>query len=117
MAVSKLAVERSGLSDPIIDSALRELATGKIEDATRRAVEELVHSLDEEYFDLKDAGERGEAPSDAYRPIFRRARAANAVFYALSQDSFEAATEALYEAKAATLDIGSLRDIVRQLIV
>jgi len=72
----------------------------------------LVRELDTTYFDLRDSAEEAQAPPTEWRAAFSRARLANAVLFALSDDSLEAATEAIYEASAATGDLKGLRAAV-----
>ena len=52
----------------------------------------------------------------AQRAAFQRARAANAVFYALDPAPFTAATDGLYKATAATQDEEALAELIRGVV-
>ena len=68
----------------------------------------LVAQLDDEYFQLQEAEEEGQASSEDYMRVFGQARAVAAVAFAGGDDPFEAATEAIYEAAATTDNQGDL---------
>jgi hypothetical protein len=71
-------------------------------------LERIVQGLDSSYLDLNEAGSSPEAVLAA----FRRARAANAVLFALSSDPLIAAEECAYEAAMATDHIERIRDLI-----
>ena len=56
------------------------------------------------------------AADSEYMRAFERARAANAIYYALSTDAWEAATESIYEATAATDQFEAIAEIVSQVL-
>jgi hypothetical protein len=72
-------------------------------------LERIVQGLDSSYLDLNEAA--GSSP-EAVLAAFRRARAANAVLFALSSDPLIAAEECAYEAAMATDHIERIRDLV-----
>jgi hypothetical protein len=71
------------------------------------AVSAIVKQLDDLYFDL---GEEPEASDTQVQAAFRRARAANALEYAMQGNAYEA----IYEARASTDDIDALHQVVLQ---
>jgi hypothetical protein len=105
-AVAEFAVIRSGLQDRLIREALVQLRTGLPDETMKTEIAALVESLDERYFDLQEAGRDPLA-------AFGRARAANAVLFAVDPDPFVAAAEAVYEASVATDDLPQLEQLVR----
>jgi hypothetical protein len=72
----------------------------------------LLDELDELAWDIQDEAEAGNVPWDRYSEAFARARAANSLLFALSPDPFVAATEAAYEANAATNDFERVTVII-----
>ncbi len=110
LAACRFALERNPTNDPIISGAIQEIESGHpVSALLRTTLEKLVESLDEEYFDLQEAGREGRIPPEAYLPAFYAARTANAVYCATSPHSLNAATESVYEANAATEDLDGLR--------
>ena len=63
----------------------------------RDRVAGIAEELDRKYFDLREAEEAG-GHSTGWEELFRRARAASAVYEASGPDPLLAATEATYEA-------------------
>jgi precorrin-4 methylase len=96
------AVEHSALTDPTASSVLSRLkAGGEIDDLARLRLDRLVDAWDEEAWKEVDNTHTGDL--SVYAARFNKARAANALVYALehrsfSQDSWLAAAEAIYEA-------------------
>jgi hypothetical protein len=102
-ACAQLAVERAFAGDASNDKAVlrQALATKPPAPDVADAVEKLVDKLDGLGFDLNDKAEAGKATIEEYQAAYDKARAANAVWYVLSEDSLIAATEAAYEAGVA----------------
>ena len=113
-AVARAAVERTGLSDPLIDKVMQRTAP----DAVLRArVLIVAEKLDDRYFTLKEPlEERQDAgKTDPHVMVaFSRARAASAVAESLGDDAREAAASAAYEAFIATGDADYLTDAVER---
>jgi hypothetical protein len=65
----------------------------------------IVEQLDDHYFDLNEAPEANDA---AVQSAFRRARAANALECAMQGEAYDA----IYEARASTDDVVTLRQVV-----
>lgn len=111
-AVARAAVGDCELTDDdAVSRALESLpASSEPDPELAREVEDLVGRLDVVYWDLQEeADEKGSAEaSEASSDAFKRARAANAVLYALSGDAGEAA----YEAHHALQDPARLKEIV-----
>src|ERR1700674_5618083 len=102
LTVSKLAVDRAGIADPRLATALERLQSGGYGDSPeRRAVQALTEELDEVAWHVQGQVDTGNADKTDYVKAFAKARAANAVWYALDADPLEAAAEATYEASAA----------------
>lgn len=64
----------------------------------------LTEGLDEAAWGVQDRVEAGTADKADYVNAFAKARAANAVWYALDPDPLEAAAEATFEASSAIED-------------
>jgi hypothetical protein len=100
-AACSQAVEHSALTDPIALSILSRLRAGdEIDDLARLRLDRLVDAWDEEAWKEVDNAHTGEFSVHTAR--FNKARAANALVYALehesrSQDSWLTAAEAVYE--------------------
>ena len=104
LAACEFAVAHTGLVAPVVEQTLCTLrASRPISAESRHALETLAQQLDENYFDLPEAAEEGNAPEDARKLAFSRARAASALAFAADENALEAASEAIYEA-AATVD-------------
>jgi hypothetical protein len=105
-AVAQLALERAFAGDTSNEkSVLRQaLATKPPAPDVAAAVEKIVDKLDEAGFDLSEKCDRGNATQQEYQAAFAKARAANAVWYALHADPLVAASETAYEAVAAVGD-------------
>ena len=65
---------------------------------------------------LQEAVDRGKARPAARRAAYRQARAANAVWYALSRDPLEAAAGSTCQATCAVSDSDEVLRFVRQLL-
>jgi hypothetical protein len=102
LAACSLAVEHSALTDPIALGVLSRLKAGnEIDDLSRLELDRIVAAWDEEAWNEVDSTHRGDLNRHAVR--FNKARAANALLYALNQessdqDSWLTAAEAIYEA-------------------
>jgi hypothetical protein len=102
LAACKVAVQRTGASEQLVEAALRSLEKGRYEDASVTAgLKQLVDDLDAKYFEAQELYEAGKGTKEAYLALFRKARAANAVLFAFNNDPFMAACESFYEAGAA----------------
>ncbi len=112
VALSRLALERVNLVDPLLSKALDTLRSPSL--ISKRFVDEvrqLVNRLDNEYLTLHESSEEGECDASAYEIAFSRARAASVILFALDGDAAEAA----YEAQAAIGDIdGVMRAIATE---
>jgi hypothetical protein len=82
---------------------------GAASEEGRAGLERLVQRLDEDAWDAEDAGDE-----EAYAARFMRARAANTLLAARDPDPMKAATEALYEAHAATEDPAAVRAVAER---
>jgi hypothetical protein len=112
-----LAVDSVDLHDPVLDATVTALRENTPADVSAQdAVNRLTEQLDQIAWDLQERAEAGTASDDDYAIAFRRARAANTVAFALSDDAATAALETAYEAEAATEDIESVRAAVHGII-
>lgn len=115
LAVCRAATE--GMDDPIIRQAMDALEGRKRRDkGLREKLKRLVEDLDEIQWNMREAMETGGLSEDTYLEAFSRARAANALYFALDPDPVNGALEAIYEAYAAMGDLGRIREIVRRTI-
>jgi hypothetical protein len=115
LTVSSLAIDRAGITDPRLAAGLERLQRGGYGDSPERgAVQALTEELDEVAWDIQDQADG--ADNADYAKAFMKARAANALWYALDEDPLEAAAEAAYEAGAAIEDPQSLRTAVEDVL-
>jgi hypothetical protein len=70
--------------------------------------------LDEQQWNLQALIDDGQATSDDQLKAFGRARAVHALWFALDTNPFTAATESIYEARAAGVPIGVLARVVEE---
>lgn len=113
--VSRLALDRVPVSDPQLRAALALIERYAFGDSPERdAVQSLVDQLDRIAWDIQERVEAGSADEADYVAAFAKARAVNAVWYALASDALDAAAEATYEAAAAIDDPESLSAAVQQ---
>jgi hypothetical protein len=112
-AAAVAAVQDAALADDTIARALECVRKRVPDDPQMQAeIEGLVARLDEAYWESEAELEAGTGTDSASRLAFKRARAANAVLYLLSDDATAAAQEAAYEAHHVLRDPDRLRSIV-----
>lgn len=110
--VALWVVAESGLTGDRVDAALDALREGAlVGESTRSGIEQLVNELDDSAWAAQESGDEGR-----YLLLFRRARAADALWSALDSDVVIAAADSVYEAQAATGDLGVVRRIVEEAI-
>ncbi len=108
-AACRFALDYNDLVGPIIDASWEAIETARYGDSRpREQLKAFVSQLEAIQRKARDCVEEGQASRSQYIAAFRRARAANSIYYALSSDAFEAATESAYEANAATSDLQGL---------
>ncbi len=118
LAACRLALNRNPLDEPVIAEALAVLEAGGPAGSTLKAsLWRLVEHLDADYFDLQDAADEGRSSQADFFGAFRKARAVNALYCALSRGSFEAATESIYEANAAVENLEALRVVIQDALL
>lgn len=101
----EFAIGRTSVTHPLVEEVLQQLRAGELPDAVKRAeVEQLTGQLDEKYLDLQEAAEESGVGADDYLRVFAQARAIAALSFAGNPNTFEASTEAIYEAAAAAGD-------------
>jgi hypothetical protein len=101
LAACCVAVAQAGLAGSEVDAALAHLRQGGSDRSdVRERLDHLAARLDEQYFDLSEGHE---ATTLSVLIMFRKARAAAAIAFALSPNS-EQLHEAIYEAIAASSD-------------
>jgi hypothetical protein len=101
LAVCLVAVAQSGLQGSEVDAALADLRGQRSERTElRHEIEAMAAQLDERYFELS---EKAQAATPEALAMFRKARAAASLAFALSDDTTQL-HEALYEAITASRD-------------
>jgi len=119
-AIAHAAVERSGLSHPVITEALQHLnLSAQPRSELRARVRSLAKQLDADYFDLKQPYEEREDAGKTEPEVlaaFARARAASAVAAALGSDARAAAAVTACEAIAATEDSEYFTGVARRVL-
>lgn len=84
--------------EPLADLALAQLAQGTPDDTLARKLEELAERLDDRYLDAQDASD------PTWTTLFRSARLASALSYALRTRSRSTVLDSIYEAAHASPD-------------
>ncbi|MBH0108571.1 hypothetical protein I6E81_00135 [Salinibacterium sp. NG22] len=113
-AVVAWVLGQAEVEDPRLAVALSALKERRVSDRVHDELWQLVEELDESAWDLQES-EAGDETLVGYAHAFARARAANALWYALFiPASSETVVDCMYEAQAATDDVNSLRNVVRQ---
>ena len=110
---SSFAIDRTKLVNPILEESLSDLKSGNIGDQDLiDKLEGLVYELDLIQWEIRELWNENQAEEDNYIKAFYKARAANAVYYALQPNSQLAAIESTYEAIAATDDFSTLEKLI-----
>jgi hypothetical protein len=105
LAAAEFALAHAGVRHPLVESALAKVrSAGALAPKDKAQLDTLAAQLDEEYFALQQAAERGQSGSEEYMRVFGQARAVSALAFAGREDALQAATEAIYEAAATTDD-------------
>ncbi|MAG92720.1 MAG: hypothetical protein CMJ48_03065 [Planctomycetaceae bacterium] len=103
IAACRFALANASVDDSSVAEAVQVIEGGRsLSEQQGAALDALVARLDGEHLQLQEAEEEGRASSEDYMRVFGQARAVAAVAFAGGGDPFEAATEAIYEAAAAT---------------
>jgi hypothetical protein len=106
----KFAIERTSLSHPILDEGLQSLEKDRYGDfSLQNKLLSLVDRLDEIQWELQEKMGEGSIELSDYLAAFHTARAVNSLYFALNADPFVAASEAIYEAHAATDELVNLK--------
>ena len=100
-AACALAVEESGIEGPLPARALALVREGGVNETVADALEELSERFDEQYLDLYALAK--DQMTAAAEALFAKARAADALGYALSEDANDH-LESLYEAIQSAVD-------------
>ena len=115
-AVVAWALGQVEIEDTRLVAALSALKERHVNDRTRDQLWELVQKLDELAWDLQES-EAGDETLVGYAHAFARARAVNALWYALFiPASSETVADCMYEAQAVAGDVSSLRNVVHQVL-
>ena len=110
--VSEWVIGEVGVVDERLDRGIAGLeGTVEIPSSLRSEINVLWDELDVKAWDIQDLIEDGHATEGEYEAAFFKARAANALWYALDPDRMIGTLECVYEAQAAT-DIDAIRRIV-----
>lgn len=117
LAVAKRAVRRVQLDNPSIKRALYLLEGGMYRnDLVATTLRQLVDNLDDQYFAAQKLHEADPQENETYLTLFRKARAASAVLFALNEDPFIAATESIYEACAALDSVDDAQSVAADVL-
>jgi hypothetical protein len=101
VAACDYAVTEAKIQHPLVMEVVKKMREGTvITQDQRRQLEAIVARLDEDYFDMAKAFDEGRASAATYRRLFSQARAVACILFALEENPFHAATEAIYEAAA-----------------
>ncbi|WP_155740797.1 hypothetical protein [Burkholderia territorii] len=123
LRVCEYAVSYNRIVDLAVDESLNCLRLGV--DYPKNLSERLdaiVNDFDDRYFELKDRVDEAENDEDCaqltvqYREHFRKARAVAALQFSANQNSFDAVTDAIYEASASVPDKELIFSLVRKLL-
>lgn len=115
LEICRLVSEKTGANDLHLQNGLALLKKESYGDSPqRKAIENLTQELDETAWNIQGQIEAGIADKDEYYNAFHKARAANALWFALDQDLSKAVSETIYEANAAIDNIEILRSIIEK---
>ena len=117
-AVSHFVLQQVPIDDiAIVGQGYQMLEINEVGDPElREQLLATIRILDERQWSLHDLVEMERSTDTEYMRAFERARAANAIYYALSADAWEAATESIYEATAATDQFEAIAEMVNQVL-
>ncbi|MGX5681486.1 hypothetical protein [Schumannella luteola] len=109
--VARQAVERVQLDDPDVLRAVESdpLPEG---DSLRAMLSMVVERLDEVAWEIQSRIDEGTESQADYESVFKRARAAHALWFSLDPDPMVAAKESAYEAYSATDELSWIEDLV-----
>lgn len=117
--VCEYVVSYNKVTGSDIDEALAVLRSGGNYDQDLiDRLEIVMNHLDDQYFDLKDRADEVDDGLDKiqltslYKEYFRKARAVAALNFSANSNSFDAATEVIYEAAASVPDKNLVFDLV-----
>lgn len=117
LAASEFAISHAALEHPLVNRTLEKVrATGILTPKEKVEIDGLAEKFDDEYFAMQEAAEHGQTSSDDYMQSFSKARAVAALSFAGSENAFEAATEAIYEAAATTDDQEELSALIQSVL-
>ncbi|MCC3572677.1 MAG: hypothetical protein JGK30_12435 [Microcoleus sp. PH2017_40_RAT_O_B] len=113
----QFALERTNFSHPILEEGLEALEKSQCGDVSlQNKLQSLVDRLDEIQWDLQEKMAEGSIELSDYLAAFHTARAVNSLYFALNADPFVAASEAIYEAHAATDELVTLKQKILQVL-
>jgi hypothetical protein len=113
----QFALERTSFSHPILEEGLEALEKSQCGDVSlQNKLQSLVDRLDEIQWDLQEKMAEGSIELSDYLAAFYTARAVNSLYFALNADPFVAASEAIYEAHAATDELVTLKQKILQVL-
>ncbi|MFC7625929.1 hypothetical protein [Microlunatus sp. GCM10028923] len=98
-AAAEFVIGATGVSGDGVADALNALQSGTADADRQRRLDQLAERLDDEAFDLQDAGR-----DEEYSARFAQARAVSALAYAFDPDAETAALDGIYEARATAPD-------------
>ncbi len=113
--ICSLALHQTELIDSLLDKAL--LAIGKADESRsmlRPEVQALLDKLEDDYFGLLDSQESGQDSIKEVEIAFNKARAVNALYFALGENSVENLAEVIYEVQAAINDRAAVLQVVQE---
>ncbi len=120
LAVSELAIKESEIDDPRLQKALELLQKERYGDSPeRQAIKNLVDELDRAAWDIQGKwieDSRILYDKEKYEKAFTKARAVNALWFALDEDSLSAVSETVYEANVAINDLEKLRSVIQKVL-
>lgn len=111
VAATSEAIRTANFVHPLVGTILHKLEVGsQIRVTDRESVRLLVEQLDEEQWKLHDVA-RSQGEQLRALNAFRKARAANALLFAISDANCLSACETLYESHAAGVQLETLRSL------
>ncbi|MES2793024.1 MAG: hypothetical protein V4719_25655 [Planctomycetota bacterium] len=117
LAASEFAISHVAFEHTLVKRILEKVrATGILTPKEKAEIDGLAEKFDDEYFAMQDAAEKEQSSSDDYMRSFGKARAVAALSFAGNENAFEAATEAIYEAAATTIDQEELFALIQSVL-
>src|SRR5574340_1111335 len=112
--VLELLMRRFDLANAAIEECVERLKRGeKVPGETRKMIQGLMKALEDRLLGLEESLQHGNAKEEDVSEAFKKARFANAAYFATSAGSHEALAEVIYEAQHALGGLDEIKELLR----